>query len=1005
MEEHKDVAEELASIAERRGGRLSGWDVLPLIHGRRRRFIRSASVAQGQPKTVEHFRALAAEARIREGRDRLRRAWAYLVTQRGGPSADALGPEPERTIQQQCERIRRWLSLNAQELRPLQERLSSLGFDWDRAFGKSKIGADSAQRGRRLGEFLANSLPDALSAAVLVAQQRDAERRIREAEDRLGDVASDTIAAEIKDALHWCDEESYRRAYTRLCELHAKYVHLRRREELLQQLSRFAPTWAEVIRARRGIHGREELPGDPEAAWLWRQLEQELVRRAETPIQEIQRRLEQQMKQLYEITQQLVESRAWAHRIKKTKPSQRQALVGWLNTMRRLGKGKGRAAARLRAEASRLIAEAKDAVPVWIMPLPRVAEQINPTTTRFDVVIVDEASQCDILGLLALYVGDQVVIVGDHEQVSPEGVGQELSNIEQLQVEYLRDIPNAHLYDGKRSLYDIARESFGGALMLTEHFRCVPEIIEFSNRLCYGGRIRPLRESVHVPLKPHVVPYRVKGTAHNKVNEEEAQTIAALILAMLCHPAYKGKTIGVVSLVGDDQAKHIERLVRERCLDNPELERELETRRFLCGNSAQFQGDERDVVLISLVDSPRPEGPLPLRNDERFKQRFNVAASRARDQLWIVYSLDPAVDLKEGDLRRELIEFARQAFTNPEGLLRRADVEAARTESPFEREVLKWLTQRGYRVRAQWVVGCYRIDLVVEDESGRVAIECDGDRYHPIEQIPKDLQRQAILERLGWRFIRIRGSEFYRDRETTLQRVVQELERLGIHPRRRFSDWEDEDRRDKNAPSHSLADEIIRMAERIKAGESVKAADLPTLSDVSPPDRSRAPFRSSASIASDPSARTSPAVSPSPPAASVRLPAKAEPSPQARLTEDERQELRARLIEERDRLREELQDVNLRIQKSEFSFAREAAIQRSISLKAKLASIEDALRRFDTDEYGICMRCHNPIPIERLRALPSARLCVRCQAEEEVPPCLLQVVENKEQKLGRQRRW
>ncbi|GBC78363.1 hypothetical protein HRbin08_01852 [bacterium HR08] len=596
----------------------------------------------------------------------------------------------------------------------------------------------------------------------------------------------------------------------------AKHVHLVRRNELLQRLTPVAPGWADAIRTRSGVHGGDELPGDPLNAWLWRQLRDELVRRAEVDVQELQRRLEEQMQRLRQVTEEFVYHRAWAYRIEKTTQEHRQALVGWLNTIRRIGKGTGRSAARLREEAARLLVKARDAVPVWIMPLGRVAEHIDPGRTRFDVLIVDEASQCDILGLLAVFAARQVIVVGDHEQVSPEGVGQELARLEHLQREFLQGhIPNAHLYDGRRSLYDIARESFGGGLMLTEHFRCVPEIIAFSNRLCYQGRIRPLRESNSTPLKPAVVPYRVKGTAHEKVNEEEAETIAALILAILQHPAYDGKTIGVISMVGDEQAKQIERLVRTWCRDNPKLERELEERKFLCGNPAQFQGDERDVVFLSLVDSPRPDGPLPLRNDDRFKQRFNVAASRARDQLWVVYSLDPTSDLKEGDLRRDLIEFAKQAYDNPEDVI--AIPEAERTESPFEREVLEWLVHKGYRVRAQYPVGAYRIDLVVEGEAHcRAAIECDGDRYHPIEKIPEDLDRQAVLERLGWRFIRIRGSEFYRDREGTMRRVERELDRLGIRPRGRFAGEGD----NKEVSPQPLVEEVLREAERIKAERS-----------------------------------------------------------------------------------------------------------------------------------------------------------------------------------------
>jgi very-short-patch-repair endonuclease/cellulose biosynthesis protein BcsQ len=815
-DEHERVAKELAECAQRRGGRLSWLDVwlVRLLNRQQGQFIQSAQVAGRQPVTVEHFQALAAKAEIEKERQRLRQAWQWLVTRSGGPEPQTLGQEPERAISGKWAPRLRDLFCLPQHVGELQQKLIRLGLT-PRVFQDMNAGETSDWY--RWAEILLNPLPKAAEAAIVVIHQQEAERRIREAQEYLASFTATSTVSELRDALHRKDPQAYRAAYERLSELHVRNAHFQRRQELLERLARVAPGWAEAIRVRSGVHGQAELPGDPHAAWLWRQFHDELVRRHGQDVQELQQQLEEYWRRLLDVTQQLVEARTWAYRIEKTTQEQRQALVGWANTMRRLGKGTGKSAPRLRREASALLTKAKDAVPVWIMPLPRVLEQFDATTTRFDVVIVDEASQCDVLGLIALYVGNEVVIVGDHEQVSPEGVGQELIALERLQNEYLQGyVPNAHLYDGKRSLYDIARESFGGHIMLTEHFRCVPEIIQFSNRLCYQGRIRPLRESHSTPLKPPVVPYRVRGTRSGKVNEEEAETIAALILVMLQHPAYVGKTIGVISMVGEDQAKHIERLVRRLCLDDPKLEQELEKRKFLCGTSAQFQGDERDVVVLSLVDAPSPDRtPLPLRNDERFKQRFNVAASRARDQLWVVYSLDPANDLKEGDLRRELIQFALQVHSDPESVMQIP--EAERTESPFEREVLEYLVHRGYRVRAQWPVGSYRIDLVVEGETiggkiRRVAIECDGDRYHPIEKIPEDLERQAVLERLDWRFIRIRGSEFYCDRASTMQRVERELERMGIRPRGRFSSDTDP----QSTPPSSLAEEIIREAEGMR---------------------------------------------------------------------------------------------------------------------------------------------------------------------------------------------
>jgi very-short-patch-repair endonuclease len=96
--------------------------------------------------------------------------------------------------------------------------------------------------------------------------------------------------------------------------------------------------------------------------------------------------------------------------------------------------------------------------------------------------------------------------------------------------------------------------------------------------------------------------------------------------------------------------------------------------------------------------------------------------------------------------------------------------------------VFRHITGRGYRVRTQYRVGRYRIDLVVEGVGGRLAVELDGDAYHGPERWEPDRQRQTILERLGWTFYRIRGSAYYRDPDAALTGLWDRLESLGIRP-------------------------------------------------------------------------------------------------------------------------------------------------------------------------------------------------------------------------------
>jgi very-short-patch-repair endonuclease len=123
---------------------------------------------------------------------------------------------------------------------------------------------------------------------------------------------------------------------------------------------------------------------------------------------------------------------------------------------------------------------------------------------------------------------------------------------------------------------------------------------------------------------------------------------------------------------------------------------------------------------------------------------------------------------KPGDLRRRLIEHAQA----PELLTRTLDGRERRVQSALERDVMKRLVQAGYHVIPQWKVGSQSIDLVVEGDGKRLAIECDGDRDLPAEKLRDDIQRQSMLERLGWTFARVRGSIFFREPDEGVNRTV-----------------------------------------------------------------------------------------------------------------------------------------------------------------------------------------------------------------------------------------
>jgi len=618
--------------------------------------------------------------------------------------------------------------------------------------------------------------------------------------------ADGAVARQFGEALAAGDEEAYAKAYEKLVEYEKLLPIYQERQSLLQRLAVLAPQWAERISRQEGREGEGEVPEKIAEAWLFAQFRRELHALSQDDTQVVAAEVEKLTARLSVVTAELAESRAWQQLLENVEGTSLQAsLVGWSKAVQKVGKGKGRYAARHIREARECMLEAQQAVPAWIMPLSRVWQNLNPESPKFDIILIDEASQADITALPLLYFGRKIIIVGDDKQVSPAAVGVTAAEITHLQSSTIEGvIKHASLYTMDTSLYDVAQMNFE-ARMLTEHFRCVPEIIGYSNQLAYDGRIRPLRESGS-SLQP-LVAVQVSGRRleGKKQNFVEAEYIVAALAACLEDEAYQGKNFGAISMLGEEQGKLIRSLAAERLGIST-----LETCGFLCGNPADFQGDERDVIFLSLVDSaPNAEEDKMLRlvgegHAGDTLKRYNVAASRARDQLWVIHSM-AAGSLKEGDLRRGLIEYAE----NPP-----QDVEETESKQPtsLELTVTRSLQGEGYQILQNMSVGSLRVPVAVTGNGHRVIISCNGEHWmDSIKEAANQRYCQAVLERLGWHFIRVRGSQWYLEPESALQKLKAELAELGITPGEAQDDT-------ANAVRQQQARYVQQRAEQILAG-------------------------------------------------------------------------------------------------------------------------------------------------------------------------------------------
>ena len=746
------------------------------------RLTEVCNVEGRSPRTLDEFHALRADAQLRQDRGRFVARWRRLVEKADGPSIENLGSSPERTAQGYGPEIRKRLEWRVSVWEPLIDELGKIGFRWTKWLDSHPPEPGDHGELARVRSACSHGLISIIEAQAARLRQSELSGALQEQRTHLAGFPQSEIVSVLQQAQDEWNVETYEESCRELARLDGLRNLYEKRLALLAKLKTTAPAWAHAIAQRAEPHHDTEPPANPTAAWRWRQWHQELERRAAISMDELQDRLYKMELEVPQLSARIIEDETWAAQCDRTGLEQQQALMGFVQTMKKVGKGTGKRAPELLRQARQLLTRARHAVPVWIMPLSRVYESFNPRETKFDVVIIDEASQSDVTALAALYLGRTHIVVGDKEQVTPDAIGQRIEDVQRLIATDLQSIPNSHLYDGQTSIYDLAESAFGGVVALREHFRCVPEIIQFSNHLSYSNTIRPLREPFSASVRPALVSQRVNGQRHGKSNEVEAEEIVSLITACLQDPAYANNesgeptSFGVISLLGDEQADLIESKLRERlALDV------FSKHRLLCGNAAQFQGDERDVVFLSMVDGPPDDGKLRLRDagpKDLYKKRYNVAVSRARNQLWVIHSLDPDGHLKSGDLRRRLIGHAR----DPHALLRAMEEQGRQTESEFEKRVLERLLAAGYRVRPQWPVGAYRIDLVVDGDERRLAVECDGERWHTSEQLQSDLERQAVLQRLGWVFARIRGSLFFRDPDRAMEPVFAKLERLGIKP-------------------------------------------------------------------------------------------------------------------------------------------------------------------------------------------------------------------------------
>lgn len=436
-------------------------------------------------------------------------------------------------------------------------------------------------------------------------------------------------------------------------------------------------------------------------------------------------------------------------------------------------------------KAGKLIQDIK---PCFMMSPLSIAQFIDPKITKdvyFDVVIFDEASQVkpeDALG--ALLRGKQVIVMGDTRQLPPTSFFDVMVDTTEDEEDY--DL--ASLAD-MESLLHLCKKSFD-TKMLRWHYRSRHEsLIAVSNQEFYDNNLliypSPCHESNKLGLKFEYRPDTVYDRGKSSANRLEAKEVVKA--AIEHYKKYGNKKSLGIGTFNMRQRQVILEEVELALKQNPGIEEYFSSSNdesFFVKNLETIQGDERDVILISVGYGFDANHKLTLNfgplNKDGGERRLNVLITRAREKC-VVFA-----NFKSGDIRidstasfglRALKTFLEYAETkNLVSIIPPGED----SDSPFEDSVYEFLRDYGYEVQKQ--VGCagFRIDLAIVDPKspGRflLGIECDGAMYHssPVAR-DRDRLRQQVLEGLGWNIYRIWSTEWYRNRPESQRRLLENI--------------------------------------------------------------------------------------------------------------------------------------------------------------------------------------------------------------------------------------
>jgi very-short-patch-repair endonuclease len=444
--------------------------------------------------------------------------------------------------------------------------------------------------------------------------------------------------------------------------------------------------------------------------------------------------------------------------------------------------------------------------PCFMMSPLSLAKFLPPRIMNFDLIVIDEASQMkpeDSLG--GLLRAKKVVVVGDPNQLPPTDFFSRVTPVDEGGVDNGDEVDDIDA----ESILDWSLKTFHAPRRLKWHYRSRCEsLIAFSNREFYSSRPGSHGDLITFPTaRPGAFSIdlvRVNGDYKASRNPAEvARIVEAAIDFIIRHanlPVEEIPTLGIVAINIDQRDAIREEF--NRCARDEAVERYLSacnsgtTKRgpepFFIKNLENVQGDERDLIMISLTYGREPGqervaqrfGPIARTQGHR---RLNVLFTRARQRI-LLFSSMGSDDVVVGPTTKRGVRVLRDYLRYVESRrLEVGHITGRDFDSDFEREVRSRLTDRGFLVDPQVGVAGYRIDLGVRHPKQPTVylagVECDGAAFHSARSArDRDRLRESVLRGLGWNIVRVWSTDWFANADLQTDRLVAELERLAARP-------------------------------------------------------------------------------------------------------------------------------------------------------------------------------------------------------------------------------